>query len=814
MASLTVNSLRAGGTRLVLPFLGVVLGVGLVVAALLYGQAVRETAEGLRATAPPDVAVRISPLRVDTPVTDDLVRAVGGVPGVAAARPISEGRAFVVDREGDLVGPPGYAGGVTFTGAVDTLTAGRAPERAGEVALDRNTAERTGYRVGERVRVVVAGEARELAVVGEFTAVDARITAGGTMTAFDGATARALFGPAPDSYTAVDVVAAPGAGDLRAALREVVPDDLEVLSGADLDGSLSSSDKVTTILLAFAGLALFIAAFLVGNTFTMLTAARAREHALLRTVGASRRTVLRSVLAEAVVAGLAATVPGYALGVLGAVAMGRLFEVTDGPTPDVPVFTPTAALAAVGVGIAVTVVAAWVPARRAATVPPIAALRAELPPDRRSLRRRTAAGVVVTGLGAAVVAASTQSYELMYLGAPVLLIGLVVLTPWLGTKLTALLRRPLGGVAGVLGTIAVENTRRNPRRTAATAGALMIGLASCAAVTVPIASVAESDRARVALGDRADLRVEALPFAELGQGMVEQVRRVPGVRAVTQVTTGYVRVGESALDIASVDPRGVGALVPMAVVSGSLDDLDGAIAVASPQARAHGWSVGSRVSGSLAGSGEPVRLRVAAVVDMPEGFDHDAVVGGTGFGGAAFDDHPDTILIGVDRDRLAAVQAGVRAALGNPTAVVMTREEYQEQAVAPLMLVLNILYALLSVSVLIGALAVFTTMAMSTLERTREIGLLRAVGLSRRGVGAVLWLEAVLVSLLGAAIGLVAGCAIGAAAVVGQDSVAVVVPWGRMAVFVAVTVLIGVLAPLLPARRATRTPVLSALASG
>ncbi|HEY2060817.1 MAG TPA: FtsX-like permease family protein, partial [Amycolatopsis sp.] len=498
------RSILAHKARFLLPTLGVVLGVAFVVGSLLYGDSVTTSVERAQARAQADVAVEVTPSTLDTQLGDGIVRQLHGIPGVAQVRPIADGYAFLVGKDGAIVGQSERAGGVSYDPGRYPLSAGQAPTGPDQVALDRFTAERAGYQVGDQVRVIVNGAVRQVKVTGIFTADDARLAGGGTLVAFDLKTAGAQFVPA-GGYTAADLVAAPGVSQdaIATSVRSALPSTFIAETGTSLNSAPADS-KLTEILLLFAAVALFVAVFLVANMFTMLAAARARENALLRAVGASRRYVLRSVLAEAAVLGLIATVLGYLLGIGVAAVLNRGFSVINGPDVPLRVFSAGALAAALGVGVGVTMIAAYVPARRAAAIPPIAALRSGLPPTAKSLRRRNIIGVVVFLLGATVTAAGIESQDLMYLGAPLLMLGLIVLTPWLGLGLTKLLRGPLTRLSGMRGTLAVENTRRNPRRTAATAATLMIGLSVCAAVTVMISSVAAKDAKETAAGDNAD----------------------------------------------------------------------------------------------------------------------------------------------------------------------------------------------------------------------------------------------------------------------------------------------------------------------
>lgn len=791
MFRLAWRSILAGKNRFLLPLLGVTLGVAFVSGALLYGGSVRAVVD----QAQTGVGIEVS----GSPLPQDLVARVRGVAGVGSVTPISGGRTFLLGKDNALVGPPGAATGMNYVDGRHTLVSGRAPKGSNEVAVDDWSAKRTGYRVGDRIRVIVGGTVHDVRLTGVFTASSPDLAMGGTLTVFDAAAASDLFG----GYTELDVTAAPGTADgvLLQRVSDVLPDGVYAERP---DGAAADNDKLTSILTGFAAVALFVAIFLVANTFTMLAAARAREHALLRAVGASRRYVLRSVLAEAVLLGLVATVLGYLLGIGVAASLSQLFGVTDGPPVPLRVFGAGPMLAALGVGVAATVVAAYVPARRAAAVPPIAALRAGLPPTGRSLRRRNIAGVVVTLAGAALTFAAGDSQDLIYVGAPLLLLGLIILTPLIGLALTALVRRPLTRVAGIRGTLAVENTRRNPRRTASTASALMIGLAICAAVTVPIASVSAQTERDADAGDTADIRVNPIDFADIGPEVPARIAELPDARAVTPVVQQYLDLhGDGYLDIAGVNPATFPDFVPLTVRSGSLDRLSEGLAVSGAEAAAHRWTVGSVVTGTV--DTTPVSLPVVAIYD---GSPYGALTATTLLPSGQ---SPRTVLVRAAPDRVAALAQDIRRTLDNPTLVVQTRDEYREAAGARFDVFLNILYALLSVTVLIGALAVVNTMTMSTMERVRELGLLRAVGLTRGQVRSVLRLESVVIALLGAVIGLGAGCLIGAAVVLSQHGLPVVMPWTRLGVLVVLTTAIGVLAALWPARKAAELGILAAI---
>ncbi|WP_370949384.1 ABC transporter permease [Amycolatopsis sp. cg5] len=810
MFRLAIRSILAHKARYLLPTIGVLLGVAFVVGSLLYGASVSAAAKRAQAHGRSDVAVKVTPDRISTPMGDNVLRQLQAVPGVVQARPIVDGRALLVGTDSAVVGRPELGEGVSYDAARFPLRAGTAPSGPGEVAIDERAAAKTGFGVGAQVSVIVKSEVRQVRLVGVFTNDTMGIAPGVTRVAFDLKTALAQFSRPSGSYTAIDLVAEPGVtpGKLRTETTAVLPKAL-VVQTADAFDSRQDDGKLTEILLVFAAVALFVSAFLVANTFTMLAAARARENALLRAVGASRRHVLRTVLAEALVLGLIATVLGYLLGIGAAFVLNRVFATADQASVPLEVFDVGALCAAIGVGIGVTTIAAYLPARRAAAIPPVAALRTGVPQTAKSLRRRNIVGVAVTVLGIGLIVAGVKNDDLVYAGAPVMLVGLIVLMPWLSLGLTKILRGPLTRLSGMRGTLAVENTRRNPRRTAATATTLMIGLSVCAAVTVPIASLSAADAQRSATSDKADIEITSVDWGRLGAGVAADVAKLPGVQAVTPMSVFPIQLDKGGyLNPNGVDPRTIGSFLSLKVAQGSLDQLANGFAVSEELATKHGWTLGSVVSGNpTVPFGDPtISLPVVAIYETPESVENQALIAAP----AGFT--PAKVLVKTGQDATTA-RAAIRQALANPSLLIQTKAEVVDEMGSRSTLFLNILYALLSVSVLIGALGVVNTMTMATFERMREIGLLRAVGLSRKQVGSVLRLESVIIAMMGAVIGLVAGCALGAVAVLSQEKLTLVIPWARLGLFVLLTVVIGILASLWPARQAARTPILTAIHS-
>lgn len=828
-----LRTLRSHRLRFAMPALAVVLGVAFVTGSLLYGDSVRAAVNRAQSNSQPDTSVSITPdpsgsdpHRLD----DTLLRRLRALPSATAVRGVVEGRSFLVGSDGTLVGDLFQAAGVNYVpdgSGKDVrypLVAGRGPRGAAEIAVDRRTAERAGYRVGARVRIVVGGTARDARLVGVFTAHDSRVDSGGTLTAFDTATARGHFAPAPKSYSAITLTAAHATSDsqLASQAQKLLPSGLRAVTRTELESGAASggdADKLTTLLLSFAGVALFVSTFLVANTFTMLSAARAREHALLRAVGATRNHVLRMVLTEAALVGTAASAIGYGLGIGVANLLGSLFDASGAGSANVPPLSAKPLLAAFAVGIGVTVLAAYVPARRAAAVPPVAALRTVQPSTAASLRRRNIIGLIVTACGALLVAAAVGAPDLLFGAAPLLLVGLIVLTPLLALGVTGLLRPPLTRLAGVRGKLAVENARRNPRRTAATATTLMVGLAMVTAVTVAVTSVNRLDEQEADRSMTSDLRITAVDFGEIGEDTAARVRRLADAEAVTPVIHTYLDLADkSSLAVTAVDPAAVERAASLTVRAGSLDRLGEGIAVTDELAAAHGWRLGSRVTGTFTGPGAGTPgtrtgLPVVAIYDGPDDLTPALVSDRALPRPAGAEDRPtiDSVMVEAAPGRTAVLQEEIRRTLDNPALLVQDRADARAAVTARTAPFLNIMYAMLSVTVLIGALGVVNTMGMAVFERVREIGLLRAIGLDRGGVGSVLRLESVTISLFGSALGVAAGTAIGAAAVLGQEAVPLVIPWGRTAVFFLASAAIGVLASLWPGRQAARMPMLRAI---
>ncbi|GAA2513150.1 ABC transporter permease [Streptomyces thermolineatus] len=829
-----LRNVLAHKARLLMTVLAVMLGVAFVSGTLVFTDTAGEAFRKSAVKSLTDVSVRIEPSDPSKPLTRELLEQVRDLPGAASATGTASGLAALSGKDGELLGTGWSTTGANHSPGPDgedprhPMTDGWGPRTAGEVAVDRLTAQRAGFRVGDTLRLSVDGPVLEKKLVGVFDTDDGNVAAGGTLLLFDGATAEKLF-TAPGRYQSIDVKAAPGTSQtaLEKRIDRVLPEDAVSTTGREAarDQARMIADQTTgmnTALLTFAGISLFVGIFIIANTFTMLVAQRTRELALLRAVGATRRQVTRSVLLEALVVGAVAAATGLAAGIGIAVGMRAVLESAGNMLPDGPlIVTGTTVATAAAVGVLVTVLAAWLPARRAAKIPPVAAMSSvHAPASARGLVVRNSIGAALAALGAALTALGhsqgTDGKTAVGAGAALLLVGIFVLTPLLSRPLVAAagpLLRPLG----TAGMLARRNAVRNPRRTAATASALMIGLTLITGLTTIALSVKETATEQAAGHLKADYTITMSTFAPLSPEVADTVRKVEGVTSVSPVRDVRLELDGSTAFAFGVDGRTIGDLLGLEFTEGSVDALrDGRIVVDTATAKAEGWSTGDTVP-VVHQDGAKDRVVVGGVYEKAQ------ALPGVLVPASLTDAHMDRVgdrqvLVGTADGPDEQIREDIRRALGdNPAVLVQDEQDMVEEFSAQLNLLLNILYGLLAMAVVIAVIGVVNTLAMSVFERAQEIGMLRAVGLDRRGVRTTVRLESLLISLLGAVLGIGLGLflawAAGGAIREKLDGYAMTVPWDRIGLFLVLAALVGVLAAVWPARRAARTDMLAAIKS-
>lgn len=850
ITKVTLRNLAAHKVRLGLTALSVTLGACFVAGTLIFTSTLQQQFDNLFAQVGrgTDVVVRGVTAFTATEggsgrqdrrwVPLSLAGRVRAVPGVAKLLPGITGFAAVVGRNGKVVantGPPtiGVAWQTDPQLSPLHLISGRAPRSAGEVAIDSETAAKAGARPGGTVKILTRGPARAMRLTGVFQFGSLGNLAGATLTAFDPATAQRLL-LAPGYATELDLHAAPGVSQaaLRARVQAVLPAGYQAVTGAQVQRENTTQVQqnlrfVNTFLLVFGFVAVFVGAFIIFNTFTMLVAQRTRELALLRAVGASRPQVTRAVLGEAAGVGVLASTAGLAAG-FGLAQLLRWLFTRFGVALPPSGFTldPQAVLWSYLTGVVVTLVAAYPPARRAARIPPVAALRDDVAMPVRSLRWRVAGGVVVslagaamTGAGMTRAVAGASTAALTGAGAAVLFTGVAMLAPAVSRPLVRVLAAGIPRLFGVAGKLSRQNALRNPRRTAATASALMVGLALIGAVTVLNASANASIDNAVATGFGADYIVASGSFLPFGPDVTKTVAAVPEVSSAVPLYIGRARLAGKVQDIAAADAAGVIHALRLTVSSGSAGTGRDGMLVPQAFATAYHLRPGQAVPVQFA-DGAVVPVRVAGVIASSPVFTNVLLPVPLYL---AHTSRPlvDEVFISTQRgagavpDRAARTDLQ-RALSGYPNLKLLDQTGLKQQARGQISTVTNIVLALLLLAVVIAAIGIVNTLALSVVERRREIGLLRAVGTSRRQVRRMVRLEAVVISVFGALLGLALGLAFGitlrrSLAPDGFTTLAVPVP--PLIGYLAAAALLGVLAAVWPAWRACRLDLLDAIAA-
>ncbi|MEV0900239.1 FtsX-like permease family protein [Actinoplanes sp. NPDC049802] len=842
----TLRSLQAHKLRLALSGLAIVLGVAFVSGTMIFTDTLSRTFTDLFQTTAADVTVQPkaafdigltgtggSAAPSTMPASDvERIAAVDGVDAVVGD--VQTEGVYVLDKDGKVVSTGGAPGvGMNWTDdrsvTAAVLTEGRGPQRAGEVALDTGTVEKTGHRVGDTVQVLTPGPRITAQLVGIFKFGEDGGLAGASLTAFDTATAQQLIGQ-PGRFTDAAVSAADGVGNdelkrrISAALGSQYDVKTQQEQAHDLAVAMSESLRFLNVfLLVFAGVALFVGTFIILNTFAMLVAQRTRELALLRALGANRGQITRSVLGEALVLGVLGSTVGLAAGLGIAAGLRGLFA-TFGLTLDGGlVFAADTVLWSYAVGVVVTLVAAYLPARRAAKVPPVAAMQDDFGTSERSLRRRTVIGLVLAagGAGSLIAGRLTQDGDTAAAwtsaGAAGLVLGAVALSPVLARPFLRTAGAVLPLVWGRFGRLARDNAARNPRRTAATASALMVGLALVTGFSIMGSSTKASVDALIDQGLRAEFVISTTVGQPFTPEVAKRVSAVPGVAAVMQHRFGSAMIAGEGAYLTAVDADMLDRVVDLDYLAGSTAGLSGGgMLVDERTADAHGWSLGEEVA-VLLPNGTRLTPRIGGIYRANQIVGSDVVDmrAYEAAGGTALDQY---VYVDVAED---ANTADVRAALGQVTAaypVVTLKDqgEFKAELRGQVDQLLLLIDALLALSVLIAALGITNTLTLAVIERTREIGLLRAIGTARRQIRRMVLLEAVITSVYGALLGLALGLIFGVSlthALAGQGIDVLSVPTGRLILFLVVAALIGLVAALWPARRAARLRLLDAIAT-
>ena len=684
--------------------------------------------------------------------------------------------------------------------------------------------------MGDTVKILFQGPPQQFNVSGIVKFGKANGLAGATLASFELPTAQNLLNRV-GQFDTVNLLAKSGtsASSLKSEVSKQLPPGYEAVTGAEL--AKESAQQVnkalgffTTFLLIFALISLFVGSFIILNTFSILVAQRTRELALLRALGASRKQVLASTLGEAGVVGLIAAVVGIVAGAGVAAGLQAVFRATGIDLPSYgTVFKARTAVVALIVGVGVSLIASINPARRASRIPPVAALGDPVPDSSASFTRRAIIGTVASVIGVTVmmlglfVSHSNQALE-VGVGIAVTFLGVATLAPIVARPTAGFLGRPLRHTSGMAGVLARENAMRNPRRTAATASALMIGLALVTMFSVFGQSAKASVNKTIDTDFSADFILKNSSFRPTISPTVEQqAAAVPGVAAVSGQRAGQARYHSSNLTLTGVDAEAIGQVVRVEMVHGSLSALgQGQLLVEDKAASNKGWKVGTPVAMEFTKTGTQT-LTVGGTFKANPLLNSNYVVSIPVFE-ANFTDQLDTVVLVKVADGVnpETVRPGLEAAVAPyPNVSVSDSASVKKDQAKQVNQLLAIIYALLALAVIIAVLGIINTLVLSVVERRRELGLLRAVGMVRRQMRSMIRGESVIIALFGAILGLVIGLGFGLAltkAVLSNGIGGVVsVPVPTLIIFVILAAIAGVLAAVWPARRAARTNVLAAL---
>ncbi|MFQ5555193.1 MAG: ABC transporter permease [Acidimicrobiia bacterium] len=847
MVRAAIKGVLAHKVRLGLTALAIVLGVSLVSGTFIFTDTINRQFDTLLDDifAGIDVTVRKATgdfTDAEEPFSASVFEDITATDGVRVAEGgVSTLTAQILDAEGEPIGGQGPPTLGFSWGEVEALNplrikegAGRAPAAPGEVGIDANTVENNDFALGDMVTVVTQSGPEEFELVGVMSFGDSDSLLGATLTAFEIDEARRLFGFG-DEYTSISVVAAEGvaAEDLITRIEVVLPAELEAVTGQtqqdeEVDAISEGVGFITIGLLAFAGVSIFVGAFIIQNTFRIIVAQRTRELALMRAIGATARQVTWMVIVEAVIVGFVASVVGIAFGFGLAVAIRALLNAVGLGIPAASlILLPRTIIVGLVVGMVLTVVSAALPARRASRVPPVAAMREELAtPKRRTLRKRAIAGSGVTGAGILALLVGlfggvSNGIAIVGLGAAVTFVGVSILAPLAARPVADLIGRPVARVYGVSGVLARENTKRKPRRTASTASALMIGVALVAFFTIFAASTKASVEETIFELFPADLTVQStnqsdpeLP-ASFSPAFTDEIRDLDELETVSALQFGRVEILGTTELIGGIDPDTIGQVFALEPEGDALAALDtpNTILVSRSTADTLGWAVGQSIDVEYASTGI-VPTEIAGIYGADDFTDF--YLSSDTFA-ANFTVQGDGVVFANAADGFTLQQAQERVedvAVPFGNVKVQSKSELVTEAEGQIDQALALFNGLLFFAVVIAVLGITNTLALSIYERTREIGLLRAVGMVRRQVRRMVRWEAVIIALFGAILGVVIGIFFGWSVIKALEDEgfgAFAIPYGQVVLALFMAGFAGVLAAIWPARKAARLNILEAI---
>jgi len=840
----TLRSLAAHKLRLVLTALAVVLGVGFVTGSLVLTDTLNATFVRLFKQVDGGVDVRVRSRSTFTeqshgggnaskyqPVPDNLLDEVRRVPGVAGASGEISGFAQMVDRSGRTIGgngPPTIGAMASQDPKISRLTVvtGQLPASPDQLAIDAGTSKGSHFGVGDRIKVLLTGPAEEFTVSGVVKVGSADNLAGATLAVFEPSTAHRVL-DRPGTFDSVDVKAG---GAAQAVVRDRIDAALggryDVITGEKLaaqeaqDVNNSFVKFIGIALGIFAGVALLVGTFLISNTFSIIVASRTRELALLRALGARRRQILLSVLGEAALTGLAASAVGVGVGYLMAGGLKSLLGAFGLSLPSsATVLAGRTVVAAMTVGVVVTVLTSLLPALRATRVSPMAALREGGIPTNRSVRPgRVALGLILGVLGGLALARGLNGsgIQLVGLGALGILLSVAVMAVFLARPLAGAIGRVPARLFKLPGRLARENAMRNPGRTASTSAALMIGLALVTFVAVLSASIKVSLAQTFDRSFAADYVVTGRSFDGFSGELAAELRRVPEVGDVASIAGGQWRLDGRNTDLTATEVPTFARMFNLDVVAGKIPSADsGGLMVEQDTAESHHWRPGDTVPMEFARTGLQ-QVPLSGIYKRSD-FAGKYLLGTVDYERNYLSRQVQAVVVkgapGVTAARSRAAIAPVLDAF--PNVELKDQAQFKASQTSKVDQLQALITVLLALAIVIAGLGILNTLALSVLERTRELGLLRAIGMSRRQTRRMVRWEAVIVAVIGAVLGLAVGVFFGWAVVraIADTGISTLsIPLGQLVVYLIVAGILGVLAAYFPARRAAGLNVLAAIA--
>lgn len=842
------RSIRARLGRLIAIAFAIVIGVAFVVGTFVLADSFRNGFSDLLTDVNDRVDLQVrselafgDELGTRDPIDESLVQTVAEVPGVGRADGSLQRNAVVLDAEGNPVltnGAPTF--GISWDASdgedldgIEIKGPGEQPVGSGQVAIDKATADREDFAVGDTITVVTEGGVGQYEITALVGVGESDGFFGAGLVAFDPATAVEVFDTAGVVDT-IDIQLADGAdgATVDAAVADVLPDNIEVVDNETLnDEAESSIDEIVsafrTGLLVFAFVTTFVSAFLINNVFAITIGQRLRELALIRAVGGSGSQVRRLIVSEAVIMSIVATIVGIGGGVLVARGLLAVFNAAGAGFPDMPtVLRPTTVVIAFIVGVGVTLAAVFVPARRASRIPPVAAMRPELGFDAINTRRLVVGtttfvvGVMMTLIGLFLRPGGVPGLiALAGGGALLVFLGAASVSSTIARPMTRFIGAPVARVFGAPGQLAQQNAGRAPRRTAATAATLMISVALVSAAAVFASSLQSSFTSALDRGVQADLVVKGEGFSTLPPSVAATLADVPEIAGVSGIRTTSIQVGGKSKNVGVVDGTGFPLVIDIDVTDGGYEGLDeDGVMVQADVADENDLSVGDTVD-AMFQNGQERTLTVRGLYADAAFVGANWLVSQDVLGSIVTAEQADffvfvTLADGVDE---AAGRTAIEQALvDSPQAEIQTTEQFKEDQAAQIDQLLVIITVLLGFSIAIAILGISITLGLAVFERTREIGLMRAVGMTKRQTRRMVRWEAIVVSTFGALVGIVLGTGLGVALVLALPASIVDTVAFSTSTIVAIlvgAVVAGGVAALYPAAKASRMNVLDAIAT-